>query len=68
MTTATIPVQGMTCQGCVNSVTKALNTVDGVNKVEVSLENNQAKVTYDEAKASVLELKTAIEDAGYDVE
>lgn len=67
MTTATIAIEGMTCQGCVNSVTKALNTVDGVNQVEVSLENNQAKVSYDDAKATEVDLKTAIEDAGYDV-
>ncbi|WP_067618100.1 heavy-metal-associated domain-containing protein [Alicyclobacillus acidiphilus] len=67
MATITIPVKGMTCSGCVNSVTKALKGVDGVETVEVSLEANQATVTYDEAKASEDTLKEAIEDAGYDV-
>ncbi|EPZ45091.1 copper chaperone CopZ [Alicyclobacillus acidoterrestris] len=67
MTITTIPVQGMTCSGCVNSVTKALTAVEGVQKVEVSLEQNQATVTFDESKVTMANLKDAIEDAGYDV-
>lgn len=67
MTTTTIPVKGMTCGGCVNSVTKALNGVDGVENVDVSLESNQATITYNDAKTSEAKLKEAIEDAGYDV-
>lgn len=68
MATTTIGVQGMTCGGCVNSVTKALNSVAGVEDVKVSLENNQATVNYDDSKTSVEALKEAIEDAGYDVQ
>ncbi|KUO97294.1 heavy-metal-associated domain-containing protein [Ferroacidibacillus organovorans] len=67
MAVATIEVQGMTCQGCVKSVTKALQAVDGVTSADVSLEKNQATVTYEEGKATVSDLKLAIEDAGYDV-
>ena len=68
MTTTTLPVKGMTCGGCVNSVTKALKGVEGVHDVEVSLEKHQATVTFDEAKVSTDQLKEAVEDAGYDVE
>lgn len=67
MTTTTIAVKGMTCAGCVNSVSKALNSVEGVQKVDVSLEKNAATVTFDDSKVQVENLKTAIEDAGYDV-
>ncbi|KYP80232.1 heavy-metal-associated domain-containing protein [Ferroacidibacillus organovorans] len=67
MAVATIEVQGMTCQGCVKSVTKALQAVDGVTSTDVSLEKNQATVTYEEGKTTVSDLKLAIEDAGYDV-
>ncbi|QQE78465.1 heavy-metal-associated domain-containing protein [Alicyclobacillus sp. SO9] len=67
MRTVTIPVEGMTCQGCVNSVTKALRLVDGVETVEVSLELNEAKVIFNEATATEADLKSAIEEAGYDV-
>lgn len=68
MTTATITVKGMTCGGCVSSVTKALNGVQGVQEINVDLEGAQATVTFDESKTSVASLKEAVEDAGYDTE
>lgn len=66
MTSATITVKGMTCAGCVNSVTKALKSVEGVFEANVDLEKGQATVTFDEAKTNVDALKHAVEDAGYD--
>jgi copper chaperone len=68
METVTITVKGMTCSGCVNSVTKALKGIDGVQEAKVDLEGQQATVTFDEAKTSVQALKQAVEDAGYDTE
>ena len=67
METATLKVKGMTCQGCVASVTRVLKAVPGVRDVQVTLEPGTAKVSYDAAQASVPALKAAIEDAGYDV-
>lgn len=67
MAVATIEVKGMTCGGCVNSVTKALQAVPGVEAADVSLEKQQAVVTFEDGKASVADLKRAVEDAGYDV-
>jgi len=67
MAVATIGVQGMTCQGCVSSVTRALQSVQGVQSVDVSLEENQAIVTFAESQTTVAELQQAVEDAGYDV-
>ncbi|MCL6452688.1 MAG: copper ion binding protein [Alicyclobacillus sp.] len=68
MATATIPVKGMTCSGCVNAVTKALTNTDGVQAANVDLQAQSATVTYDESRTSVAKLKEAIEDAGYDTE
>ncbi|WP_206886427.1 MULTISPECIES: heavy-metal-associated domain-containing protein [Alicyclobacillus] len=68
MATATITVKGMTCSGCVNSVTKALKGVEGVQEASVDLQGQKATVTFDEAKTTVAKLKEAIEDAGYDTE
>ena len=42
MATATRPVKGMTCSGCVNSVTKALETVPGVQEANVDLQGQKA--------------------------
>ena len=67
METQTIDIKGMTCGGCVKSVTSVLQNVAGVSKVEVSLEKNHAVVNFDPAKANPEQFKAAIEDAGFDV-
>jgi copper chaperone len=67
METATLNVEGMTCQGCVASVTRVLKALPGVHDVEVTLDPGRATVSYDASRASVPALKAAIEDAGYDV-
>ncbi len=65
METITLKVNGMTCQGCARSVTKALQGVTGVTAVEVSLEQAEAKVSYIPREVSVERLKAAIDGAGY---
>jgi copper chaperone len=65
METVELKVEGMDCQGCVKSVTRMLSGVAGVEKVDVSLEQGSAKVTYDPAKSNVAEMKRAVERAGY---
>jgi copper ion binding protein len=67
METATLNVKGMTCQGCVASVTRVLKAVPGVREVQVTLDPGTATVSYDASRASIPALKSAIEDAGYDV-
>jgi copper chaperone len=61
-----VPVIGMTCGGCVNSVTRALKATPGVSEVEVSLERAQATVTHDPDKAPVAALRKVIVDAGFE--
>lgn len=63
--TVTLAVSGMTCAACPITVKKALSKVDGVEKAEVSYENKEAVVTYDDAKTSVEALTKATEGAGY---
>ena len=67
METLTLNIKGMSCGGCVKSVTGVLQNISGVSKVEVSLEQNQASITYDPTQAKLAQFKTAIEDAGFDV-
>ena len=66
METTTIKVGGMSCGGCVKSVTGVLTALDGVTKAEVSLEQKQAVVEFDAAKLTRDQLKAVIEDAGFD--
>jgi copper chaperone len=66
MATAEIKIEGMTCEGCVKSVSRTLAGVPGVNDVKVSLAEASAKVTYDPQRTSVADLKKAVERAGYE--
>ena len=65
--TITLNIQGMTCSGCVKSVTNALNQVAGVQSVDVSLDHNNATINFDDGQVQQSTLKEAIEDAGFDV-
>ncbi|EXI92033.1 MAG: Copper chaperone CopZ [Candidatus Accumulibacter sp. BA-94] len=61
-----INVSGMSCQGCVRSVTAALTAVAGVAQVEVSLPSGQAAIRCDPSLVSVARLTEAIEAAGFE--
>jgi copper chaperone len=67
METITMNVQGMTCGGCVASVTRVLKAEPGVAEVAVTLQPGAAKVSFDPARTNVAKLREAIEGAGYDV-
>ena len=71
MQTEILNIAGMTCGGCVSTVTRALVAVDGVHDVQVSLPENealaQAIVQFDEIFTSPDKLKQAVEAAGYGV-
>lgn len=60
-----LKVSGMTCMHCVGAVTKALQKVPGVEKAEVSLEQEQAIVT---GKADTAALLAAVKEEGYGAE
>ncbi len=59
-----IKVEGMMCQNCVAHVKKALEALNGVAHVEVSLEEKKAVVTSQEEISDEI-IKKAIEEAGY---
>jgi len=61
-------VQGMSCQGCVRSVTGAVKTVPGVASVEVSLERATATVAYDGATVDPKVIVAAIVGAGFEAQ
>jgi copper chaperone len=59
----TLEVSGMTCAHCVHAVTKALESVPGVERAEVNLEGKRARVDGEvEAEA----LLRAVEKQGYE--
>lgn len=67
MTNLVLQVEGMSCNHCVEAVTKALKAVQGVDSVAVSLAEKKVSIGYEDASVTPEQLKEAIEDQGYDV-
>ena len=68
MQTEHLKVTGMTCGGCTSNVTDALQAIEGVDDVKVSLAAGVATVQYDERLTSPDQLKSAVKGAGYGVD
>lgn len=64
MNKKTVNIEGMSCNHCKMSVEKALSSIDGVTKVEVSLENKNAIIESDK-EINDDEIKRVIEEIGF---
>jgi len=60
-------VEGMSCEHCVNAVTKAVKALPGIAKVAVDLEAKSVVVEYDSKKTALDKIKAEIEEQGYEV-
>ncbi|MBR1575937.1 MAG: heavy metal translocating P-type ATPase [Bacteroidales bacterium] len=67
MTKCNYPVEGLGCASCVARVEKALQSVEGVGEVSVSLASNMAQVSFDEERVTPSQLREAVRAAGYDL-
>lgn len=63
--TVTLDIPKMDCPLCPMTIEAALNKIDGVSKVEASLDTRSATVTFDDSRASVDDLTAATANAGY---
>lgn len=63
--TVIIPIEGMSCEGCVSNLDKALTSTKGVIAVETNLNKKQSKVAYNKKQVSADSLKAIINDLGY---
>ncbi len=61
---ATVKINGMSCQHCVASVTKAIEDISGVSQVSVDLDKGEA--TYD-GEVDQLVIEEAITKIGFEV-
>lgn len=62
-----IRIEGMSCGGCVASVTRKLQAEAGVQDVQVTLQPGSAHICFDPALTSQEKLESLIEEAGFDV-
>jgi copper chaperone CopZ len=63
--TTELEIKGMTCQNCVKHVKNALENVEGVESVEVTLEPGLAKVQHTPQVATA-DLVDAVDEEGYE--
>jgi mercuric ion binding protein len=63
--TVKLNVPTMDCATCPITIKASLVKVPGVSKVQVSYAKREAVIVYDDAQASVADLKKATEDVGY---
>ncbi|MEJ5300735.1 MAG: heavy metal-associated domain-containing protein [Thermodesulforhabdaceae bacterium] len=59
-------VKGMSCQHCVKAVTKALQVLEGVKRVEVSLEKGEARIET-EKPLDTETIAQTLKKAGYEI-
>jgi len=63
-----LTIDGMSCQGCADSLAKRLSAEPGVSKAEVSFETKIADVEYDAAALNEAQLSTVVDKAGFSVQ
>jgi copper chaperone len=56
-------IEGMSCEGCVNTITTTLKAIPGVKSVDVSLKDKKATVVADRVSPEAVE--DAVAKAGY---
>jgi copper chaperone len=59
-----LKVEGMSCNHCVNAVTKSVQAVDPAARVEVNLQTQTVRVN---STAGIEQVAAAVDDAGYTV-
>lgn len=62
-----IKVEGMSCEHCVKSVTKAVSALPGIREVVVNLSVGTVTVEHDSVLSPLGKIMFEIEDLGYDV-
>ncbi len=64
----TLPVRGMHCASCSQTIQKTLKKQDGVISCEVNYGNEKAKIEYDPKKTNIAKLSSKIEPFGYSLQ
>ncbi|MFV1859159.1 MAG: heavy metal translocating P-type ATPase [Anaerolineales bacterium] len=62
-----LPLVGLDCATCVQTVERALGDVDGVQEVHVNFPLSTAHVVYEQERATLPQLVDTVKQAGYDV-
>ena len=66
VTSLVVHIDGMTCQSCVVNIEGCISKRSGVTSIAVSLEGSRAQIHYNPALTNPEELRSAIDDMGFD--
>lgn len=66
METYELDVKGMTCGGCTSSVQRAISGLEGVKKVDVTLQPGSATVEADPARVTAQQIVSKLAAMGYE--
>jgi len=64
----TIVITGMTCGHCVKKIENALMNHQGIQSVDIDLNNHKAHILYDKYQMNIEEIYSIIRSSGYDVD
>lgn len=67
MTHEDIQVEGMTCGHCVETVTQAVNSLEGITQVSVDLDQKLVRVDFDESRTNLDTVASKITEVGFEV-
>jgi len=67
MTELTLSVPDISCGHCKMSIEGAVSTLDGINQVEVNIDDRTVDVVFDHAAVDLRAIVDAIEAQGYAV-
>ena len=62
---AHLEIAGMSCANCSQTITKAVEGLDGVSEANINFATDEGSVEYDPQVTSLVEIYAAIDDAGY---
>ncbi len=62
-----LPITGMSCASCAQTIQKSLSELQGVRKASVNLATSKATIFYDPKRAGVDTFISSIRKSGYDV-
>ncbi|MBU3142485.1 heavy metal translocating P-type ATPase [Clostridium sp. CF012] len=61
----TMKIEGMTCASCAKAVERATRKLAGVTEANVNYATEKLIISYDPSKVKIIDIKKAIEKAGY---
>jgi len=63
--TACFSVEGMTCAACTVTTKAAIKKLDGIESIDVSLDDKKAEVHFNDSKTNADEIRKKIDSVGY---